>query len=68
MLSIVSEVSAIFVAKTIFLAPFGVGSKILAYKSEGKFAYIGKIINSPILLPKPLVLSYNSSAALSISS
>ena len=37
-LSIVSEVSAIFVAITTFLAPFGVGSKILAYKSVGKFA------------------------------
>lgn len=37
-LSIVNDVSAIFVAKTIFLDPFGVGSKILAYKSEGKLA------------------------------
>ena len=37
MLSIVTEVSAIFVAKTTFLAPLGVGSNIFAYKSDGKF-------------------------------
>jgi hypothetical protein len=36
--SIVREVSAIFVASTTFLAPFGVGSKILAYKSLGNVA------------------------------
>ena len=37
-LSIVSEVSAILVAITTFRAPFGVGSKILACRSVGKFA------------------------------
>ena len=65
---IVKDVSAIFVAITTFLAPFGVGSKILAYKSVGRFAYIGHIINSPIFVPKPRVLCYKSSDAKSISS
>jgi len=36
--SIVRLVSAIFVAKTTFLAPCGVLIKILAYYSEGKEA------------------------------
>ena len=34
--SIVKEVSAMFVARITFLAPSGVGVKILAYISEGK--------------------------------
>ena len=34
--SIVRDVSAILVAKTTLRAPLGVGSKILAYISEGK--------------------------------
>ena len=34
--SIVSEVSAMFVAKITLRAPSGVGVKILAYMSEGK--------------------------------
>jgi len=34
--SIVKDVSAIFVASTTFLAPGGVGSKILAYISDGR--------------------------------
>ena len=45
-----------FVARTIFLALGGVGSKILAYKSEGRFEYMGAIINSDILEPNPRVL------------
>ena len=61
-------VSAIFVAITTFLAPFGVGSNILAYKSVGKLEYIGQIISSPILVPNPLVLYIKSSEANSISS
>ncbi len=55
-MSIVNEVSAIFVARTIFLAFGGVGSKILAYISLGSVAYIGHIMSSPTLFPKPLVL------------
>jgi predicted Na+-dependent transporter len=34
----VSDVSAIFVAITTFLAPGGVGSNIFAYMSEGNVA------------------------------
>ena len=34
----VSDVSAMFVAKTILRAPGGVGMKILACKSDGKVA------------------------------
>ena len=68
MLSIVIEVSAIFVAKTIFLAPGGVGSKILVWRSDGSEEYIGAIIKSPILLPKVLILVFKSSSAYSISS
>lgn len=65
---IVSEVSAILVAIITFLAPGGVGSKILACISDGNVEYIGHIINSAILVPKPLVLYYNISYAVSISS
>ena len=65
---IVREVSAIFVAMMTFLAPGGVGSKILACISEGKVEYIGHIISSAILVPRPLVLYYNISCAVSISS
>ena len=36
--SMVIDVSAMFVARTTFLAPSGVGSKILACISLGKFA------------------------------
>jgi hypothetical protein len=36
MLSMVTDVSAILVAKMIFRAPGGVGSKIFAYISEGR--------------------------------
>lgn len=32
----VTDVSAILVEMTTFLAPLGVGSNILAYRSEGK--------------------------------
>ena len=56
------------VAKTTFLAPLGVGSNILAYKSEGRLEYMGAIINSPIFVPNPLVLYISISAAYSISS
>ena len=66
--SIVKEVSAIFVAIITFLAPGGVGKKISAYLSDGKFAYIGRIKSSFILVPSPLVLCFNISSAVSISS
>jgi len=56
MLSIVIEVSAIFVANTTFLHPFGVFSKIFIYYSEGKAAYTGHTINSGILLLNPFIL------------
>ncbi len=65
---IVSEVSAILVAITTFLAPGGVGSKILAYISEGKVEYIGHIMSSAIFVPSPRVLYYSISWAVSISS
>lgn len=55
-LSMVIDVSAIFVANTTFLQPFGVFSKILIYYSEGKAAYTGHIINSGILLLNPFIL------------
>jgi hypothetical protein len=44
-----------------FLAPGGVGSNILACMSDGRLAYIGKMISSFILLPSFLVLSYKYS-------
>ena len=58
---IVKEVSAILVAIITFRAPGGVGSKILACMSEGKVEYIGQMISSAILVPKPLVLYYSIS-------
>jgi hypothetical protein len=64
----VMEVSAIFVASTTFLAPFGVGSNIFTYYSLGKVEYMGHIINSGILLPNYFVRLYSISYAVSISS
>lgn len=37
----------------------GVGSNIFACISDGKLAYIGRTINSPILDPSLAILSYN---------
>src|ERR1700722_10339633 len=66
--SMVIDVSAIFVARTTFLAPGGVGSKILACMSLGKFAYIGQMISSAILFPRARAVSCKFSCAASISS
>ena len=55
--SIVMEVSAMLVAKTTFLTPSGVGSKISACFSDGSVEYIGHIFNSDILEPNCLVMS-----------
>lgn len=41
-----------------FLAPGGVGSNILACISEGRLAYIGSNISSPIRDPNLAVRSY----------
>jgi hypothetical protein len=68
MLSIVILVSAILVASTTFLAPFGVGSNIFTCISLGKDAYIGQIINSFNLFPSPFRRFYKISWADSISS
>ena len=67
-LSIVIDVSAMLVASTTFREPGGVGSKILAYRSEGNEEYIGQIINSATLDPKPLMRAVIISSAYSISS
>lgn len=55
--SIVIEVSAIFVAKTTFRAPSGVGSNILACISLGRLAYIGQMMSSFTLLPSARAVS-----------
>jgi hypothetical protein len=44
------------VARTTFLAPSGVYMNIFDYYSDGKDENTGSIINSPILVPRPLVL------------
>lgn len=43
--------------KCTFRAPGGVGSNILACKSDGRLAYIGAMINSLIFDPRRLLLS-----------
>lgn len=68
MLSIVTDVSAILVARTTFLEFGGVGSKILACMSLGKFAYTGSIRSSFNLLPSRLTRSCSISWHVSISS
>ena len=55
--SIVIDVSAMFVARTTFRAPSGVGSKILACISLGRFAYIGQMMSSLILFPSARAVS-----------
>ena len=54
---VIVDVSAMFVARTIFLAPSGVGSKILACISLGRFAYIGQMMSSLILFPSARAVS-----------
>lgn len=60
MLSMVSDVSAMLVARTTLRAPGGVGMNIFACMSLGRFAYTGRIMSSLSFVPNLLTLSWKN--------